>query len=143
MRGHMLCAPDQHGFFPAALNDNRRRVSMIAFCRRLVIARHLPAHLAGCLIERGQPGLAVVHSGHDDMLLRQHRRRAVVPVERVRAEALDQIGLPTDLAIQFQRRESAALEVNKNSFAVRGGRCVAARAVAMLARLLWSQPCLP
>src|ERR1041385_3427450 len=67
----------------------------------------------------------------------------MVPVEGIWAESFDQIGLPSDCAIELARRECAALEINEHSLAVRGGPRVAARTITMLARLLRSKACLP
>src|SRR5437899_2660599 len=67
----------------------------------------------------------------------------MVPIKRVRAESFNQIELPTNLTVQLERRKGAALEVNEHALAVRGGRRVAAGAIAMLARPLRSERGLP
>ena len=119
MDGHVLRAPDQERFLASMLHDQGRGVGMIAFDRCFVIARDLPAHFAGRFVKRGDPRLAVVHPDHDDIFFRQYWGCAVIPKERVPAEALDQIGLPTHLAVKLQRREAAALEIDEHTLAVR------------------------
>ena len=53
-----------------------------------------------------------------------------------RAQSLDQIGLPSNGAIQFNGRQCATLEVRKHGVAIGGRRGIASRAIAMLTRVL-------
>src|SRR5262249_44833065 len=139
----MLRPPDQQGFLATLLKDDWRCVSVIAFRRRLVIARDLPTHLTGRLVKRGHPGLAIVHSDHDDGLVAEYWRCAVVPVQSVRAKPLNQVGLPVVLATKLDPTQLSVFKEKKARFPVRRGRCIAARAIAMFARLLRSQCGLP
>ena len=94
----MFRAPQEQCFLAVVPDEDRSGVTVIALDRSLIIARDLPTHLAGKLVERGEPRAAVVHHGHHHVFLCQDRRRAVVPVQRVPAKPLHQIRLPTQFA---------------------------------------------
>ncbi len=139
----MLRAPHQERLPASLLDDQRRAVPVVVLGRSLVIARDLPAQLASRFVERRHPRFAVVHPDHDHVILGKHRRRAVVPVQCVRPETLNQVGLPAHLTVEFHRRQDAALEIDEDAFAIRRGRRIAARTIAMRAGFLPAKGRLP
>ena len=139
----MLRAPDQQRLAAGVARDDGGGVAVIVLGRCRVVAGDFPALRAGGLVEGRHPRLAVVHERHHHIALGEHGRSAVVPVERVLAEALGEVRLPTDFPREVHRRELAALEVGEHRLAIRDGRGVAAGAIAMLAGLLRAESGLP
>lgn len=74
-----------------------------------------------------------MHASHHDVLLREHRGRAVVPEERILAVTLDEVGFPAYVSIQLHGRKRTALEEDVDRLSIGDGRGVAARAVTVLA----------
>ena len=139
MHRQVFPAPNQQRFGAVMLNYQGRCVAVVSFDRRLEIARYFPSHLAGAFIERRQPGLAFVHPRHDDVIFGQHGRRAMVPEQRVAAEAFHEVGLPLNLAVQANRGERPTLKIDEHAFAIRGRRRIAPRAVAVFAGIFLAE----
>ena len=99
---------------------------MVALGGDFVVACHLPSDLAGLFVKGCQPRLALMHPGHDNMLVGQHRRGAMVPEQRVLAIGFYQVRLPEDFAIESQCSEHSTLEVDVQGLAVGHRRSVAA-----------------
>ena len=143
MKGEVLGAPDQNGLMALVGNDQRRGVGVIAFRGGLKIASDFPSEMAGGLVESRQPGLALVHAGHDDCGIRQHGRGAVIPVESVLAVGFDEVGLPADGTVGFQGGEGTAFEMDVDAGVVRGRGRIGSGAVAMFAGSFGTQRGLP
>ena len=105
---------------------------MIALGWDLVVPSYLPSHLTGLFVKGSQPRLALMHSGHDHVLIGKHRRGAVVPKEGVFAVGFHEVGLPKDFALKIQCCECSTFEVDVDRFAVGHWRCIATRSIAML-----------
>jgi hypothetical protein len=106
---------------------------VIVLLRRFVITRHFPLHRTGRLVEAGEPGFALMHANHHHGFFRQHRRRAMIPIQRVAAKRFNQIGLPPNFSGEIQRGEVAALEISEHALTISGGGSVASGTVAMFA----------
>ena len=110
----MVRAPNQQGFLATFLEEERRGVTVVVFTRNFIIPWLLPTQFATQFIEPRDPRLSSVQTGHDDMIVGHDWGTAFVPEKLFSAELLDQVGLPPNRAVQSERGEVAALEVNVN-----------------------------
>ena len=119
--------PDQQRWLAGLVVRDRRGIPVVVLRRRLEGPVPSPPHLAGLLVERGDPGIPLVHPGQDHEAVGDHRRAALVPEEAFRSKTLGQVLFPADASVQREGREGTALEVHEHSPAIGGGRGVAAR----------------
>ncbi len=134
MGGGVVGAPDEEGGAALVLEEERGGVAVVVFGGGLELAGLAPLEFAGGLVEAGDPRLALVHAGEDDVAVGDDGGAALIPEEAFGAEAVDEVVLPADFAVEFEGGEGAAAEVDEDGLAVgdRGG--VTARAKGAMAR---------
>src|SRR5262245_35125928 len=123
----MIGAPNEQRLFSIVIEEQRRRVAVVVFVRDLEIARLLPLHFAGVFVKGGEKRFTAMHTGENDVFVGQHRRSARVPEKIFTSIFLDEVYVPSDVAIEIERGEVAALEINENALPIGHWRSVGAR----------------
>jgi len=75
----VVSAPEQKCRLALVLKEDRRGVAVVVLGRGRVVAFLEPALLTRLLVEPRDPRFAVMHPGHDNTVLGNHRRAARVP----------------------------------------------------------------